>query len=92
MDAISCNSKSESKSQTRRLRKMEQVKPAIEFVKEGNHGEIPWEQVDCTIEPMSVEENGGESTEELFTGSGGDVWNNKPNQHLNSIDLLLNKE
>ena len=65
---------------------------AIEFVKEGNHGEIPWEQVDCTIEPMSVEENGGESTEELFTGSGGDVWNNKPNQHLNSIDLLLNKE
>lgn len=34
MDAISCNSKSESKSQTRRLRKMEQVKPAIEFVKD----------------------------------------------------------
>ena len=65
---------------------------AIKFVEDDHHGEIPWEQIDCTIEPMSVKDNDGQSTEELFTGSGDDVWNNKSNQHLNSIDLLLNKE
>ena len=39
---------------------------AIKFVKDDHHGEIPWEQIDCTIEPMSVIDNGGQSTEELY--------------------------
>lgn len=49
---------------------------AIEFVKEDEHGEIPWEQVDCTIEPMSVEENDGQSTEELYDNDGNVIWDN----------------
>jgi hypothetical protein len=39
---------------------------AIKFVKGDHHGEIPWEQIDCTIEPMSVQDNGNQSTEELY--------------------------
>jgi hypothetical protein len=39
---------------------------AIKFVKDDEHGQIPWEQIDCTIEPMSVVDNGGQSTEELY--------------------------
>ena len=50
---------------------------AIEFVKDDHHGEIPWEQIDCTIEPMSVKDNGGEPTEELYDNSTGNViWDN----------------
>lgn len=50
---------------------------AIEFVKEDQHGEIPWEQVDCTIEPMSVEENDNQSTEELYYESSDNlIWDN----------------
>ena len=49
---------------------------AIEFVKEDEHGEIPWEQVDCTIEPMSVEENDNQSTEELYDINGDMIWDN----------------
>jgi hypothetical protein len=50
---------------------------AIEFVKEEQHTEIPWEQVDCTIEPMSVEENDNQSTEELYYESSDNlIWDN----------------
>jgi len=50
---------------------------AIKFVEDDHHGEIPWEQIDCTIEPMSVKDNGGECTEELYDNSTGNViWNN----------------
>lgn len=50
---------------------------AIKFVENDHHCEIPWEQVDCTIEPMSVEENGNQSTEELYYEPVGDmVWDN----------------
>ena len=50
---------------------------AIKFVEDDHHGEIPWEQIDCTIEPMSVEDNGGECTEELYYEPVGDViWDN----------------
>jgi hypothetical protein len=50
---------------------------AIKFVEDDHHGEIPWEQIDCTIEPMSVKDNGGECTEELYDNSTGNViWDN----------------
>jgi hypothetical protein len=50
---------------------------AIEFVKDDEHSSISWEQVDETIEVMSVEENGGEPTEELYTEPDGNmVWDN----------------
>ncbi len=50
---------------------------AIKFVENDHHGEIPWEQIDCTIEPMSVKDNGGECTEELYYEPVGDViWDN----------------
>ena len=50
---------------------------AIKFVENDHHGEIPWEQIDCTIEIMSVKENGGASTEELYYEPVGDmIWDN----------------
>jgi hypothetical protein len=50
---------------------------AIEFVKEDEHSSISWDQVDETIEVMSVDENGGESTEELYYESSKNmVWDN----------------
>ena len=50
---------------------------AIEFVKEDEHSSISWEQIDETIEVMSVDENGGESTEELYYESSKNmVWDN----------------
>ena len=57
---------------------MEEAKElAIKFVEDDHHGEIPWEQIDCTIEPMSVKDNGGECTEELYDNSTGNViWDN----------------
>ena len=50
---------------------------AIEFVKDDEHSSISWDQVDETTEVMSVDENGGESTEELYYESNGDmIWDN----------------
>lgn len=50
---------------------------AIEFVKDDEHSSISWEQVDETTEVMSVDENGGESTEELYYGSSENmIWDN----------------
>ena len=49
---------------------------AIKFVKDDLHGEIPWEQIDCTIEPMSVEDNDGQPTEELRTDEMDEFWDN----------------
>ena len=50
---------------------------AIKFVENTHHSEIPWEQVDETIEIMSVKENGGESTEELYYEPVGEmIWDN----------------
>jgi len=44
-----------------------------------------------TQEPMSVEENGGEPTEELFDENGNCIWDNSENKTLSVIDTLLNK-
>lgn len=50
---------------------------AIEFIEKDGHSDISWEQIDDTIQGMSVEENDGESTEELYTYSDGEmIWDN----------------
>jgi hypothetical protein len=49
---------------------------AIDFIKNDDHSEYSWEQIDDTIEGMSVEDNGGYSTEEIYTGSGNMIWDN----------------
>ena len=37
-----------------------------------------WDRIDDTLEWLSVEDNGGEPTEELFTHDGVLIINNKP--------------
>ncbi len=49
---------------------------SIEFIKRGDHTEISWEQIDETIEGMVPEENGNESTEELYYEDGEMIWDN----------------
>jgi hypothetical protein len=49
---------------------------AIKFVKGANHESIGWEQVDETIEIMSVKDNDGQATEELRTDDFDEIWNN----------------
>jgi len=50
---------------------------AIEFVKDDEHSSISWEQIDETTEVMSVDENDGESTEELYYESSEKmIWDN----------------
>jgi hypothetical protein len=49
---------------------------AIEFHDESNTSSIAWEENMDTQEPMSVEENGGEPTEELFDENGNCIWDN----------------
>ncbi len=43
---------------------------AIEFSKGSEISELPWDEVMDTKETMSVEDNGGEPTEELFKADG----------------------
>ena len=38
--------------------------------------DVYWEPLDDTIESLSVEDNGGESTEEMYTNSGNMIWDN----------------
>lgn len=47
---------------------------AIEFSKGNEISELPWDEVMDTKEIMSVEDNGGEPTEELFK-AGGELIN-----------------
>ncbi len=50
---------------------------AIEFIKDDEHSSISWEQIDETTEVMSVDENGGESTEELYYETSEKmIWDN----------------
>lgn len=49
---------------------------AVDFVKEGNTSELPWEEVMDTKELMSLKENGGMSTEEIFEEDGTYVYIN----------------
>jgi hypothetical protein len=53
---------------------------AIEFVKSGETSYISWEQIDDTLETMSTKDNDGESTNELYTYSDGEIiWDNSEN-------------
>lgn len=54
----------------------EAKKKAIEFHNQGNTGSIGWDEVDNAQEMMSVSENGGEPTEELFDNEGNCIWSN----------------
>lgn len=49
---------------------------AVDFVKSGNTSELPWEEVMDTKEVMSLDENGGMSTEEIFEEDGTYVYVN----------------
>jgi hypothetical protein len=51
---------------------------AINFYESGKTDNIGWDELDEVIkEPMSVDENGGESTAEIFTYPEGEkIYNN----------------
>jgi hypothetical protein len=52
---------------------------AIEFVRDDKHSDLGWFEVDDTIEPMSVKDNGGQSTQEIFLASNKSdsmIWDN----------------
>ena len=49
---------------------------AVDFVKEGNTSELPWEEIMDTKEVMSLKENDGMSTEEIFEEDGTYVYIN----------------
>jgi hypothetical protein len=49
---------------------------AVDFVKEGNTSELSWDEIMDTKEVMSLEDNGGMSTEEIFEENGIYVYVN----------------
>jgi len=49
---------------------------AVDFVKKGNTSEIPWDEVMDTKELMSLKDNDGMSTEEIFEEDGTYVYVN----------------
>jgi hypothetical protein len=49
---------------------------AVDFVKEGDTSGIPWNEIMDTKEVMSLEDNGGMSTEEIFEEDGTYVYVN----------------
>jgi hypothetical protein len=69
----------------------EAKKKSIEFVMNDDHSGISWEHIDETIETMSVGDNDGQSTEELYDTHGNMIWDNTENSTLSTIDTLLNK-
>jgi len=49
---------------------------AIAFRERGDNTELPWEQIDDTLEGMIPDENGAEPTEELYDEDGNIIWDN----------------
>jgi hypothetical protein len=49
---------------------------AIKFIKEGQHENESWEQIDNCIQKMSKNENNGQPTEVLFTEDFDTIWDN----------------
>lgn len=49
---------------------------AIGFIKNGDAAEIGWEEITETQEIMTVDENGGEPTEELYFDGGDLIYRN----------------
>lgn len=54
----------------------EAEKKAIEFRERGDNTDVPWEQVDDTIEGMTPEENGNQPTEEMYNEESNLIWDN----------------
>ena len=57
----------------------EAKKKAIEFHNESNTSGIGWDEIMDAQEMMSVGDNGGEPTEELFDENGNCIWDNIKN-------------
>ena len=54
---------------------------AINFVENDGQADISWDHIDGSIENMSVEENGGFSTNELFCQDDVNlIWHNGTNE------------
>jgi hypothetical protein len=49
---------------------------ALEFAKGDEISEMPWDEIMDTKETMSVEDNSGDPTEELYTSSGELIYQN----------------
>jgi nicotinate-nucleotide pyrophosphorylase len=54
----------------------EAQKKAIQLYESGKLDNISWEQIDGTIELMSVDENGGFTTAEIYTDNGTMIFEN----------------
>ena len=51
-------------------------KKSIEFLNNNEVDLIPWEQIDDTIEVMSIKENDNQPTKELFDENDNVIWDN----------------
>lgn len=49
---------------------------AIEFHEQGNTSSIGWVEIENAYEPITLEDNGFEPTEEMFEKSGESIWDN----------------
>jgi hypothetical protein len=49
---------------------------ALELLKSGEISEMPWDEIMDTKETMSVEDNFGDPTEELYTSDGDLIYQN----------------
>ena len=49
---------------------------AKQFYKDGEADSLPWEDIDCTTDMMSVGDNGGKATQELLTIDGEVIADN----------------
>ena len=54
----------------------EAKKKAIEFHNQGNTSSIGWEETMDAQEPMTLEENDNQPTEEIFDDEGNCIWDN----------------
>jgi hypothetical protein len=50
---------------------------AIKFVQNGKTESLGWDHIEDTIELMSVEDNGGVQTKELFDPTSNVIWTNE---------------
>ena len=58
---------------------------AISFVELGNHRDLSWEQVEDTIEHLSVKDNSNWATEELFCDESNEednIWKNSYAEYI----------
>jgi hypothetical protein len=55
----------------------EAEKKAVQLFEKGNLDELTWVQIDGTEELMSVDENGGFATAEIYTDNGTMIFENE---------------